>query len=112
VKVCCGDEATGKYTKGVRDVPAPSNIIEYVTRLIRATRRDSDDCLITHEWVRGGAGRAAGQAYAGGKAMALFAARLVFRSTSTGNRSSGIENRLIQTSTPKMKGLLRKHPLG
>jgi len=62
----------------VRDVPAPSNIVEYVTRLIRATRPGTPDALAyTNEWIRWGAGPRAGQALIlGGKAMALLDGRL------------------------------------
>ena len=62
----------------VRDVPAPSNIVEYITRLIRATRPGTPDALAyTNEWIRWGAGPRAGQALIlGGKAMALLDGRL------------------------------------
>ena len=62
----------------VRDVPAPSNIIEFVTKLIRATRPGTPDALAyTNEWIRWGAGPRAGQALLlGGKAMALLDGRL------------------------------------
>ena len=62
----------------VRDVPAPKNIVEYVTKLIRATRPGTPDALpYTNEWVRWGAGPRAGQALLlGAKAMALFDGRL------------------------------------
>src|SRR5882724_8619365 len=62
----------------VRDVPAPSNIVEFVTRLIRATRPGTPDALAyTNEWVRWGAGPRAGQALLlGGKAIALMDGRL------------------------------------
>lgn len=61
----------------VRDVPAASNIVNYVTRLIRASRPRTDDALpFTDQWIRWGAGTRAGQAFLlGAKARALLDGR-------------------------------------
>ncbi|HKP85224.1 MAG TPA: MoxR family ATPase, partial [Blastocatellia bacterium] len=61
----------------VRDIPAASNIINYVTRLIRASRPGTDEALpFTDEWVKWGAGPRAGQAFLlGAKARALLDGR-------------------------------------
>lgn len=61
----------------VRDVPAASNIINYVTRLIRASRPGTSDALpFTDQWIKWGAGPRAGQAFLlGAKAHALLDGR-------------------------------------
>jgi MoxR-like ATPase len=61
----------------VRDVPAASNIINYVTRLIRASRPGTVDALpFTDHWIKWGAGPRAGQAFLlGAKARALLDGR-------------------------------------
>jgi MoxR-like ATPase len=61
----------------VRDIPAASNIIDYVTRLIRGSRPGTDGALpFTDEWVKWGAGPRAGQAFLlGAKARALLGGR-------------------------------------
>jgi MoxR-like ATPase len=48
----------------VRDVPAATNVISYVARLIRASRPGTEEALpYTNEWVKWGAGPRAGQAF-------------------------------------------------
>ena len=48
----------------VREVPAASNIINYVARLIRASRPGTEDAIpFTNEWIKWGAGPRAGQAF-------------------------------------------------
>jgi MoxR-like ATPase len=61
----------------VREVPAATNIINYVARLIRASRPDTEDALpFTNEWIKWGAGPRAGQAFLlCAKARALLDAR-------------------------------------
>jgi MoxR-like ATPase len=61
----------------VREIPSATNIINYVARLIRASRPGTEDALpFTNEWVRWGAGPRAGQAFLlCAKARALLDAR-------------------------------------
>lgn len=64
----------------VRDVPAAANIVDYTTRLVRATRPagPSEDGApeFVRRWVKWGAGPRAGQALLlGGKARALLDGR-------------------------------------
>jgi MoxR-like ATPase len=61
----------------VREVPAATNVINFVARLIRASRPDTEDALpFTDEWVKWGAGPRAGQAFLlCAKARALLDAR-------------------------------------
>jgi MoxR-like ATPase len=48
----------------VREIPAATNIINYVARLIRASRPGTEDALdFTNEWIKWGAGPRAGQAF-------------------------------------------------
>ena len=66
----------------VRDVPAAANIVDYATRLVRATRPagPSEDGApeFVRRWVKWGAGPRAGQALLlGGKARALLDGRSV-----------------------------------
>ena len=62
----------------VRDVPAAENVIDYATRLVRATRPGPDAAESVRKWVRWGAGPRAGQALLlGGKARALLDGRSV-----------------------------------
>ncbi len=65
----------------VRDVPAAANVIDYATRLVRATRPlpgDSTTPDFVRKWVRWGAGPRAGQALLlGAKARALLEGRSV-----------------------------------
>jgi len=62
----------------VRDVPAAENVIDYATRLVRATRPDSDAPEHVRKWVRWGAGPRAGQALLlGAKARVLLDGRNV-----------------------------------
>jgi MoxR-like ATPase len=60
----------------VREIPAADNVIDYATRLVRATRPE-DDCLdFIKQWVRWGAGPRAGQALLlAGKARAVLQGR-------------------------------------
>jgi MoxR-like ATPase len=61
----------------VREIPAATNILNYVARLIRASRPDTEDAIpFTNEWVKWGAGPRAGQAFLlCAKARALLDAR-------------------------------------
>src|SRR5207253_2327314 len=63
----------------VRDVPAAENVIDYATRLVRATRPAGEEAPdFVRKWVRWGAGPRAGQALLlGGKARALLEGRTV-----------------------------------
>jgi MoxR-like ATPase len=62
----------------VRDVPAAENVIDYATRLVRATRPAADASESVRKWVRWGAGPRAGQALLlGAKARALLDGRSV-----------------------------------
>jgi MoxR-like ATPase len=66
----------------VRDVPAAENVLDYATRLVRATRPGGDGGADAPEsvgkWVRWGAGPRAGQALIlGAKARALLEGRSV-----------------------------------
>src|SRR5215203_2296985 len=62
----------------VRDVPAAENVIDYATRLVRATRPGADALENVRKWVRWGAGPRAGQALLlGAKARALLDGRSV-----------------------------------
>jgi MoxR-like ATPase len=59
-----GAEELLRARRLVRDVPAADNVIDYATRLVRATR-PGDDAAVTSSvgrWVRWGAGPRAGQA--------------------------------------------------
>jgi MoxR-like ATPase len=60
----------------VREVAISDPLLEYVTRLIRASRPDSTEVAYVREWVRWGAGPRAGQAMIlAAKARALLAGR-------------------------------------
>ena len=65
----------------VRDVPAAENVIDYATRLVRATRPLAGEGTVpdfVRKWVRWGAGPRAGQALLlGAKARALLEGRSV-----------------------------------
>src|SRR5215212_4138580 len=62
----------------VRDVPAAENVIDYATRLVRATRPGAEAPEDVGRWVRWGAGPRAGQALLlGAKARALLDGRSV-----------------------------------
>lgn len=62
----------------VRDIPAATNVVEYATRLVRATRPGTEDATdYTNEWIKWGAGPRAGQSLLlGAKARALLDGRL------------------------------------
>jgi MoxR-like ATPase len=79
--VASGDEIERLHAI-VREVPAAENVIDYATRLVRATRpaaASSPDALESvRKWIRWGAGPRAGQALIlGGKARALLDGRSV-----------------------------------
>jgi len=79
--VASGDEIERLHGV-VRDVPAAENVIDYATRLVRATRPASSPADGAPEsvrtWVRWGAGPRAGQALVlGAKARALLEGRSV-----------------------------------
>ena len=79
--VASGDEIERLHGV-VRDVPAAENVIDYATRLVRATRPASSPAEGAPEsvrtWVRWGAGPRAGQALVlGAKARALLEGRSV-----------------------------------
>ena len=62
----------------VREVPAAENVIDYATRLVRATRPGADALENVRKWVRWGAGPRAGQALLlGAKARTLLDGRSV-----------------------------------
>ncbi|MEO6212624.1 MAG: MoxR family ATPase [Vicinamibacterales bacterium] len=62
----------------VRDVPAAENVVDYATRLVRATRPGAGAPDYVGKWVRWGAGPRAGQALLlGAKARALLDGRSV-----------------------------------
>jgi len=58
----------------VRDVPVPPEVVDYATRLVRASRPTEPGAPeFIRQWVRWGAGPRAGQALIlGGKARALM----------------------------------------
>ena len=72
-------DATGilRLQEIVRDVPVAGNVVDYATRLLRATRPQTSAALaFVNENVRWGAGPRAGQALVlGAKARALFDGR-------------------------------------
>jgi MoxR-like ATPase len=60
----------------VREIPAADNVIDYATRLIRASRPQDDALDFVKQWVRWGAGPRAGQALLlAGKARAVLDGR-------------------------------------
>jgi MoxR-like ATPase len=60
----------------VREIPAADNVIDYATRLIRASRPQDDALDFVRQWVRWGAGPRAGQALLlAGKARAVLHGR-------------------------------------
>jgi MoxR-like ATPase len=60
----------------VREIPAADNVIDYATRLVRATRPEDDSLDFIKQWVRWGAGPRAGQALLlAGKARAVLQGR-------------------------------------
>jgi MoxR-like ATPase len=62
----------------VRDVPVAENVIDFATRLVRATRPGAEAPEHVRKWVRWGAGPRAGQALLlGAKARALLDGRSV-----------------------------------
>ena len=63
----------------VRDVPAADNVVDFASRLVRATRPAGEEAPdFVRKWVRWGAGPRAGQALLlGGKARALLEGRMV-----------------------------------
>lgn len=73
--VLSGDEIL-QIQSLVRDVTISHDLIEYVSKLIRATRPDTTSVEYVKEWVRWGAGPRAGQALIlTAKARALFKGR-------------------------------------
>ena len=76
--VASGEEIERLHTL-VRDVPAAANVIDYASRLVRATRPLGEEAPeFVRKWVRWGAGPRAGQALLlGGKAWALLEGRTV-----------------------------------
>ena len=79
VSVVASGEEIERLHAVVRDVPAAENVIDYATRLVRATRPDGADAFeAIRKWVRWGAGPRAGQALIlGAKARALLEGRSV-----------------------------------
>jgi MoxR-like ATPase len=60
----------------VRDIAAADNVIDYATRLVRATRPQDDALDFVRQWVRWGAGPRAGQSLLlAGKARAVLHGR-------------------------------------
>jgi MoxR-like ATPase len=79
--VATGEEIERLHTV-VREVPAAENVIDYATRIVRATRPagDASDGApeFVRTWIRWGAGPRAGQALLlGAKALALLEGRTV-----------------------------------
>jgi MoxR-like ATPase len=76
--VASGEEIERLHTV-VRDVPAAANVIDFASRLVRATRPAGEEAPeFVRKWVRWGAGPRAGQALLlGGKARALLEGRTV-----------------------------------
>jgi MoxR-like ATPase len=60
----------------VREIPVADNVIDYATRLVRASRPQADALDFVNQWVRWGAGPRAGQSLLlAAKARAVLAAR-------------------------------------
>ena len=60
----------------VREIPAADNVIDYATRLVRASRPQDDAPEFVKQWVRWGAGPRAGQSLLlAGKARAVLQGR-------------------------------------
>jgi MoxR-like ATPase len=75
--VANGEDIEQLHTS-VREVPAAENVVDFATRLVRATRPGPDAPEFVQKWVRWGAGPRAGQALLlGAKARALLAGRIV-----------------------------------
>ena len=75
--VATGDEIEQLHA-AVREVPAAENVVDFATRLVRATRPSGEAPELVHKWVRWGAGPRAGQALLlGAKARALLEGRIV-----------------------------------
>jgi MoxR-like ATPase len=76
--VASGDEIERLHGL-VRDVPAADNIVDFASRLVRATRPAGEEAPeFVRKWVRWGAGPRAGQALLlGAKARALLEGRTV-----------------------------------
>src|SRR5690606_6873606 len=79
--VATADEIT-RARQLVREIPTADNIVDYATRLVRATRPtgDAGDHVPSpvRQWVKWGAGPRAGQALLlGAKALALLDGRSV-----------------------------------
>ncbi len=74
--VATGDDILAVH-RLVREVPVASNVVEYATRLVRATRPGEDEAVgLVRQYVRWGAGPRAGQALLlCGKARALLEGR-------------------------------------
>ncbi|MXV50818.1 AAA domain-containing protein [Pedobacter sp. HMF7647] len=71
-----GGEEIRQLQSLVRDVTINEDLIQYVSRIIRATRPDTSPVSYVKEWVRWGAGPRAGQALIlTAKARALFKGR-------------------------------------
>jgi MoxR-like ATPase len=79
VSVVASGEEIERLHAVVREVPAAENVIDYATRLVRATRPGGGDGFeAIRKWVRWGAGPRAGQALIlGAKARALLEGRSV-----------------------------------
>jgi MoxR-like ATPase len=75
--VATGEDIEALHTL-VREVPAAENVIDFATRLVRATRPGPDAPDFVQNWIRWGAGPRAGQALLlGAKARALLDGRVV-----------------------------------
>jgi MoxR-like ATPase len=82
MQVVASGEEIERLHRIVRDVPAATNIVDYATRLVRATRpagpAEDGAPEFVRRWVKWGAGPRAGQALLlGGKARALLEGRSV-----------------------------------
>jgi MoxR-like ATPase len=75
--VARGEEIESLHA-AVREVPAAENVVDFASRLVRATRPGAEAPDFVQKWVRWGAGPRAGQALLlGAKARALLEGRSV-----------------------------------
>jgi MoxR-like ATPase len=78
VRAVAKGEEIEELHAAVREVPAAENVVDFATRLVRATRPDAEAPEFVRKWVRWGAGPRAGQALVlGAKARALLDGRIV-----------------------------------
>ena len=108
--VASGDEIERLHAV-VREVPAASNVVDYASRLVRATRptatRSRRRRISCKQWVRWGAGPRAGQALLlGAKARALLEGRsAVVARGHQSRRAAGA----APPHSPELSGRSRRH---